>query len=296
MPESEKPQEKPAGEKPSAEKPKLRSRLSDEERKRLWRRAVLAKARKLKLMTDVLLFVLLVVILLAHLLSFVGEVEGRGGWEARSGFQVVGMLLGGKHPYRQFHLDDTGRPKVSRQTGQRLVSLDAEHPAGFGTILYLVVPVGAAILVLLYLLDYFAWMGRALPAISGIYGIGGVVYLVAAKLPLTGTWNALGYRALAAWYLLLIPLFLVGAVSMLRLVVSHRWKRYEFAGLPVPEHLRPAPPAEEKVKGEKGQEKKADAKEPGPAAGKGLEDEPKAPEQKEERAADQGGSSQEGPK
>lgn len=228
-----------------AEKPRPKARrLSEEERKELWHRAVIDKARKLKLFSDWLLFLFLVIPLGAHALTFVGPLKVAAEWEPKRGYEVVmDLLTKGTRPYIYHRLSPDGTPMVDRATGRRLVDIRPSDPADALAFAYLAVPFGAVLLIVLYLLDYVLWMGRFLPGLSMLYGFGAVAYLAATRLPENGTWNAMRLGSLLAWYLLMIPLFFVGAVSMLRFFVSQRWKRYEFAGLPVPEHLKPRPPA-----------------------------------------------------
>jgi len=123
----------------------------------------------------------------------------------------------------------------------RVVELVDGEPANIVALLFLMIPAGGALLALLYVLDYFVFMGRLLPGLSALYGFGCVGYLMGTKVPTRGVWNVLGMQAETGWYMVLIPLFMLGTVSLLRLIVSQRWKRYEFAGLPVPDHLVVSP-------------------------------------------------------
>lgn len=237
-PEQEKSAEaQPADQKPAeaqSAKPKPR-RLTDEERKALWHRAVVEKARKLKLFSDAMIFLFLVLVLVAHVFTFTGELKVSSDWQPKRGYEIVlDLLTRGTRPYIYYKVAPDGTPVVDRATGRRLADVQPAGQAGVLEFAYLAVPFGAALFIVLYLLDYLLWMGRLLPVLSGLYGFGSVGYLVATRLPENGTWNALRLGSLLAWYLLLIPLFLLGVASLLRYFVSHRRKRYEFAGLPVP--------------------------------------------------------------
>ena len=230
---------------PQAARPsRRRPALSDDERKAIWHRAVMAKARKLKTLSDSLTFACLAVVAGAMFLPLVGGMglkDAPGTIRRRTGLELaIGLLtpsdvegaILGTHPY--IAKDEAGRP----------VELVDEEPADPVALVFLLVPAGAALLLLLYLLDCRVFMGRLLPALAILYGFGMTAYLMLTKTLAGGVWNALGLPSQATlptvgWYMLLVPLFLLGAVSVLRLVVSQRWKRYEFAGLPVPERLRP---------------------------------------------------------
>ncbi|MHC4200626.1 MAG: hypothetical protein ACYSU0_11595 [Planctomycetota bacterium] len=247
-------------EKEKKPKPVRRRRISDEDRKALWHKAVLKKARKLKIMTDLLLLLLLAIVIAVHFVPytpFIGEIPSDPLWSSKTGFELMrDLVTAGKRPWIETQRDATGREVEDRATGSIRRKLHREARADLLAYGILAIPVGAALLVLLFLLDYFFWFGRLLPGFSMLWSFGSVGYLMYVRLPRDATWEMIGFGALPAWYLLLVPLFLIGIVSVLRFVVSQRWKRYEFAGLPVPEHLKPKPPeepakAEKKVKAEK---------------------------------------------
>jgi hypothetical protein len=242
-------------EKPKPKTSSRRRRLSEVERKALWHKAVIRKARKLKIMTDILIFLLLALVVGVHFLPFahfVGPISADDEWEPKTGYELVmDLVTEGRRPHFQTHRDAEGRPVVDRATLRPRRYFERAGEADALAYGLLAVPLGAALLLLLYLLDYLLWMGRVLPGLTVLYGYGAVGYLLAARLPEDATGDALGHHAILAWYLLLIPLFLMGTVSMLRFVVSQRWKRYEFAGRPVPEHLRPAQPAAAEAAGVK---------------------------------------------
>lgn len=273
-------------------KPKTvrRRRISDEDRKALWHKAVLKKARKLKIMTDLLLLLLLATVIAVHFVPytpFIGEIPSDPLWSPKTGFELMRKLVEeGKRPWIETRRDATGREVEDRATGSIIRKLHREADADWLAYGILAVPVGAALLVLLYLLDYLIWFGRLLPGFSVLWSFGSVGYLMYVRLPRDATWEMIGFGALPAWYLLLVPLFLIGIVSVLRFVVSQRWKRFEFAGLPVPEHLKPKPPAEpakaekkEKAEETEKADKTGDAAKPDDA---GKADEPaKAGESKE---------------
>lgn len=238
-----------------------RRRLSEEERKALWHKAVMEKGRKLKRMCDVAVFVLLLIPLGSFALPFIGgRKEGEApGWVPKRGYEIVIQLVRkGTHPHLEPWRDSQGLGRVHKITGRKLLARKTED-AGVMAFALLAVPAGALLLLFLYVLDLFVWMGRALPWASGVYGLGGLAYLLAAKFPEEAAWNMLGEGAGArpAWLMLIIPLFLLAAVSLVRSAVSQRWKRYEFAGLPVPEHLKPGPEPEKKEE----EEQKAEEKE-----------------------------------
>jgi len=274
-------------------KGKKKKRLPDDERRRLYRKAVVAKARKLKHFSEIIIMILLAVVIGIHALPFIKYESGNLEWK-RSGLELAIDLVTPKtvlryeDEFKSFY--DPGQPKHEEETigtyphlvyltsvetgeilvrnGQRVGRFDQERPATLLARLYLLVPFGAALLLLLYLIDYKLWMGRFLPALSFFYGFGMVGYLMATRLPALGTWNAFGsLMPWWVWLLLMVPLFLVGAFSMLRSIVSHRYKRYEFRGLPIPEHLDP-----NKKTADEGDEKPADEK---PAAPDEKKDEKK---------------------
>jgi hypothetical protein len=271
----------------SERSPKRRVRLSEEERKRLWHKAVMEKAKKLKGLTDIIVFVLLLTVIAAHGLTFVWVNRGRPEEFTKRGYEIVidllkpyegdvrklgeeedppnwrgywravlrktPDLLWGVHPRMLYARSADGQP-LQYSGGRYVRKFRPIYPATILAYLYLLVPFGAVVVLVLYLLDYKLWMGRFLPALSGVYGFGLVAYLMLTRVPLGGTWNALRYGSALAWYLILIPLFLVGAASLLRYVVSERWKRYEWAGLEIPEHLRPRVPEEGKKEEKKKEE------------------------------------------
>lgn len=290
---------------------KRHPRLSDEERKVLWRKAVMEKARQIKRLTDVMILAMLALAVLAHLLPFVRVNRGKPQEWSKRGYAVMLDLL---KPYdgvdgefreedeywarvfpeppglvwgvqpRMLYAQDPrdGRP-LHYPDGRRIVQFRAVYPATVFAYFILLVPVGAVALLVLYLLDYKLWMGRALPVASCVYGFASVLYLMIARV---GAWNALRYAPAWAWYPLIIPLFLIGSFSMLRLVVSQRWKRYVWAGLEIPEHLKPPEPEEGEAEGEAKHERalsRAAAKERAQAREKKREEEP-APPAKEEEA------------
>ncbi len=229
-----------------------RKRMSDEKRQALWHQAVIKKARKLKLMTDLVLILLLALVVGMHFapfIPFVGRIEIELGemreeYGPKTGFELFkDLVLEHRRPRFETVRDERGLPRLDRATGGTIrrffrVGKDPDKPGSKGADLaawfILAIPLGAALLLLLYLLDYLVWMGRPLPGLSALWGYGCVGYLMYARVPKDSTWEALGYNAGLAWYMLLVPLFLIGTVSMLRFVVSQRWKRYEFAGLPLP--------------------------------------------------------------
>ena len=258
-------------------KPKTvrRRRISDEDRKALWHKAVLKKARKLKIMTDLLLLLMLAIVIAVHFVPytpFIGEIPSDPLWSPKTGYELMRKLVAeGKRPWIETRRDATGREVEDRATGGVIRKFHREADADLLAYGILAIPAGAALLVLLYLLDNLIWFGRLLPGFSVLWSFGSVGYLMYVRIPRDATWEMVGFDALPAWYLLLVPLFLIGIVSVLRFVVSQRWKRYEFAGLPVPEHLKPKPPeepakAEKKVKAEKPEESK------GPSEGEKADD------------------------
>jgi len=266
-------------EKEKKPKPVRRRRISDEERKALWHKAVLKKARKLKIMTDLLLLLLLAIVIAVHFVPytpFIGEIPSDPLWSSKTGYELMRKLVAeGKRPWIETRRDkETGREVEDRATGSIIRKLHREADADWLAYGILAIPAGAALLVLLYLLDYLIWFGRLLPGCSVLWSFGSVGYLMYVRLPRDATWEMIGFDAMPAWYLLLVPLFLIGIVAVLRFVVSHRWKRYEFAGLPVPEHLKPKPP-EEPEKAEKkekaGKTDKANDADKADAAGKADE-------------------------
>jgi len=220
-----------------------RRRMSEEQRKALWHKAVMAKARKLKICSDFLIFACLAALGAGMFLPLVGgfglkgvpgQIGRRTGVEIAVGLATpaeddsAGAILG-THPY------------IAKDEAGRVVELVDGEPANIVALLFLMIPAGGALLALLYVLDYFVFMGRLLPGLSALYGFGCVGYLMGTKVPTRGVWNVLGMQAETGWYMVLIPLFMLGTVSLLRLIVSQRWKRYEFAGLPVPDHLVVSP-------------------------------------------------------
>jgi hypothetical protein len=246
-------------------------RLSDTQRKALWKKAVLKKARKLKHITDVVIISLLVVVLVVHVFTFVRVPVGRDRlWEKR-GYELVIDLLKTteidwyEDYYASWRVKDSPKVKVTTWgvyprlgyltvpgTGEVATITKPDGtpgpakrfepicPATWLVRAYLLVPILAALLLLLYLVDYLVFMGRLLPLLSFMFGFGSVGYLMTEKLRTLGSWNVFhGFMPNWVWLTLMIPLFCIGAVSMLRSVVSHRYKRYEFRGLPVPEHLKP---------------------------------------------------------
>ncbi len=259
-------------------------RLSEEERKRLWHKAVMEKARQLKSLTDAVILVLLALVLLAHALPFVKGGRALRTYdgdrnelsdviEQKRGYSILLDLLvpyGGdasaleeKDYYWSERLPEPPeivwgvQPRVvyTHIPGRGELVMDRYgrrwekrfrnvYPATAAAYLLPLVSFGAVALFVLYLLDRKIWMGRALPAASVVYGFGSVLYLMLTRVPTEGSWNAMRYGSVLAWYLLLIPLFLVGAASLLRFVVSQRWKRYVWAGLDIPEHLKPPEPEE----------------------------------------------------
>jgi len=275
-------------------KPKTvrRRRISDEDRKALWHKAVLKKARKLKIMTDLLIFLLVATVLGAHAPPFIGEIATVPSWKPQAGYEIVmNLVLHGTYPHvRRVQQEAPAPPRydgsLSVTMPKQKTEFNPTEKADVLTYGILVIPVGAALLVLLFLLDYFIWFGRLLPGFSVLWSFGSVGYLMYVRLARGAPWEMLGYDAPLAWYLLLVPLFLIGIVSVLRFVVSHRWKRYEFAGLPVPEHLKPKPP-EEPAKAEEKVEK---IDKPDDADKADKADEPaKAEESKEPSASSEGG-------
>lgn len=279
-------------EKEKKPRPVRRRHLSEEERKALWHKAVIKKARKLKIMTDVLLIFMFALVIGVHFvpfIPFVGEVPADTGWKPKTGYELMRHLVEhGRKPLIKTVRDKVrterypeGREVADRATGRPLRGFDRDAKADLLGYFLLAIPAGAALLVLLYLLDYLVWMGRPLPGLSALWGFGSVGYLMYVRVPRDSTWEILGYNASLAWYLLLVPLFLVGVVSMLRFVISQRWKRYEFAGLPVPGRAGPADDAEatkvdEPAEGE------------GPSGQKADEDPPAdAPDEAERPAGDE---------
>jgi hypothetical protein len=252
-------------------------RLSDDQRKALWKKAVIAKARSLKHISEGVIIAFLLIELAIHALPFV-KYEGQGKTWTRRGYQIATDLVTSKtvtryvKEFESFFDPETEKHEVETlgtfphvkyltvkktgeiavKDGKRVGRFDAERPATFVARLYLLIPIGAVLLLVLYLLDYVLWMGRALPALSFVYGFGSVAYLMATRIPAQGTWNAFGsFMPWWTWFLVWLPLFFIGMFSMLRGIVSHRYKRYQFRGLPVPEHLMPpkkaAPGAEAKA-------------------------------------------------
>jgi len=261
-----------------------RRRMSDEERKARWEKAVAAKARKIKNFTDLLIFVCLFCVLGAHALPFthkefgfknVEEARVILGAEALESADVkvinpdlTGVDFGAKRGYEligdlvKIDLERTApdaklispgtKPLWVVEAGRTRAYRPAE-PADVVSMLILIVPAGAALLVLLYLLDFVVWMGRSLPVLSLLYGFGTVAYLMLTKVPESGAWNVIGtggHGALAAWFMLLVPLFLLGTFSMLRFFFSARAKRYTFAGIEPPSS--PKPPADKDRGGDEG--------------------------------------------
>ncbi|MHC4248009.1 MAG: hypothetical protein ACYS9X_02665 [Planctomycetota bacterium] len=238
-----------------------RRRLSDEERQALWQKAVARKARKIKVLTDLLVFVCLGCVLGAHALVFAHKRANLGGgidveYGPKRGYEVMLDLV-------KINLEGEGdaplvglgtKPRMLREGGVLRV-LEPAEPADVWSMLILIVPVGAALLLFLYLLDYLVWMGRPLPLLSLLYGFGAVAYLMVTRVPENGAWSIIGVggrQAMAAWFLLLIPLFLLGTFSLLRIFFSARRKRYAFAGLEPPSSSAPPKPApaEGEAKGE----------------------------------------------
>jgi hypothetical protein len=298
-------------ERPSGRRP----RLSDEERKRLWREAVMEKARQLKNLADVVILVMLALVIIAHALPFVKPVKVRlygggltGGEETlrqRRGYEIMlGLLkpyegtdedfdetdeywlkvvpeapalLWGVQPRLVYAREPTSGKLLQHPSGGNMVRLRDAYPATVFAYFILLVPIGAVVVLVLYVLDWKLWMGRFLPGLSVVYGFGAVLYLMLAKVPTDGAWNAMRYGSALAWYLLLIPLFLLGSVSLLRFVVSQRWKRYVWAGQEIPEHLKPPEPPEEEpeTKAKAGRRSRRAAAMPagkaGPEAGEATE-------------------------
>ena len=278
---------------PEPRKTSKRQRLSEEERKRLWRKAVMAKAKQIKNLADVVILLMLAAVLGAHALPFVkgGQklktYDGYGAprhdvIEQKRGYEImlqlltpyegtpedfretgVGLwaerlpeppkLLLGTQPRMLYGQDPGDGTLLCWPSGEPMLRFRNVYPATIFAYFILLVPIGAVVVLVLYLLDYKLWMGRFLPLVSCVYGFASVLYLMMTRVPAQGAWNALRYGSGLAWYLLLIPLFLVGSFSLLRLIVSQRWKRYVWAGLEIPEHLKPAEP--EKDKEEEGKEK-----------------------------------------
>jgi hypothetical protein len=258
-----------AAEKAKAKKGAKPRKFSDEERKVLWRKAVVKKARKLKHLSEGVIMGLLVVVLIVHVMPFVkyenqGQTWGpKNGWGLAVDLVKPTTVVVYENEFNSFYDPDTKKidkntfgtfPHINYltdlNTGEVLVKgkrkvgrFEPERPATLAARVFVLVPFGAVILLTLYLLDYKLWMGRLLPGLSFVYGFGSVAYLMLTKMPLQGTWNAFNFMPWWVWLTLMVPLFLVGAFSMLRAVVSHRYKRYEFRGLPVPEHLKPLRPA-----------------------------------------------------
>ncbi len=235
-----------------------RRRLSDEERQARWQKAVAKKARKIKQLTDVLILICLACILGAHALPFAHKRVDKGGiiveYGPRRGYEVmldlVKIDLERSSPDSPFVSPGT-KPLWVLEGGQTR-DLQPAFPADLMSMLIVVVPVGAALLLLLYLLDFLVWMGRPLPLVSLLYGFGSVAYLMVTKVSEAGPWNIIGiggYAAMTAWFMLLVPLFLLGAFSMLRFFFSARRKRYAYAGLDAPSAPRPPEPPEDEEPG-----------------------------------------------
>ncbi|MHC5053314.1 MAG: hypothetical protein ACYTKD_01205 [Planctomycetota bacterium] len=227
-----------------------RRRLSDEQRQALWQKAVARKARKIKHLTDLLIFLCLGCVLGAHALTFAHKRANLGGdidieYGPKRGYEVMLDLV-------EFNLEGEGeedaplvglgtKPRMVREGGALRV-LEPAVPADVVSMLILIVPVGTALLLFLYLLDFIAWMGRPLPVLSLLYGFGAVAYLMVTRVPEDGAWSIIGvggHEAMIAWFMLLIPLFLLGTFSMLRIFFSARRKRYAFAGLEPPSGAQP---------------------------------------------------------
>jgi len=262
-----------------------RRRMSDEERKARWQKAVAKKARKIKLFADALILVCLLCVLGAHALPFAHKQFGFKDLEearlilgaealefadvkvlrpdlvsvdfgAKRGYEVMRDLvkidLARTAPDAKFI--SPGTKPLWVVEGGRTRGYQPAEPADVVSMLILIVPAGAVLLLLLYLLDFVAWMGRPLPIVSLLYGFGTVAYLMLTKVPETGSWNIIGtggHGALAAWFMLLVPLFLLGTFSMLRFFFSARAKRYSFAGIEPPSASKaPTPPDMDKDQGE----------------------------------------------
>ncbi len=227
-----------------------RRRLSDEERQAVWQKAVARKARKIKLISDSLIFICLLCILGAHALVFAHMRANVGGGDVteygpKRGYEVMLDLVnfGRTSPDAPFVSAGT-KPHILRE-GTSLRVFEAAAPADAFSMLILIVPLGAALLLLLYLLDYLVWMGRPLPVLSLLYGFASVAYLMITRVSTNGTWSIIGmggYEAMTAWFMLLIPLFLLGTFSMLRFLFSARRKRYSFAGKEPPSVPEPPKP------------------------------------------------------
>ena len=316
---------------PGTERPSRRQRrMSDEERKRLWREAVMEKARQLKNLTDIVILVFLAMVILAHGLPFVKPVKVRlygGGLTGkeetirqRRGYEIAldllkpyegtdadfdetdeywmkavpkaPALVWGVQPRLVYARRPTDGSFLQHPSGGNLGRLWDAYPATVVAHFLLRVPVGAAVLLILYVLDRKIWMGRVLPVLSGVYAFGSVFYLMLTRAPADGLWNAMRYGSWLAWYLLLIPLFLLGSMSLLRFVVSQRWKRYVWAGLEIPEHLKPPEPEEPEAKPSAARRGRPAAAKPAeksePEAGKaaadtGEADAPKEPKKESEK-------------
>lgn len=227
-----------------------RRRLSDEERQALWRKAVAKKSRKIKILTDLVIFLLLACVLGAHALTFAHRRVDMGGgavveYGPKRGYELMLDLvkIDLERTAPDASLVGLGTKLLTVKEGGALRVFEPAAPADVVSMLILVVPVGAAILFLLYLLDFLVWMGRPLPILSLLYGFGSVAYLMITRVPENGAWNFIGIggtEAMTAWFMLLIPLFLLGAFSALRILFSARRKRYAFAGLEPPAKAAPA--------------------------------------------------------
>jgi hypothetical protein len=264
-------------------KGKAKKKLPDEQRRALYRKAVMQKARKLKHFSESIIMLCLAIVIGLHALPFVHVNKGQADeWGPKSGFQIALDLVttrevevylnvqkswypGGRdkdnkemrvvwgvHPHVFYHVDADDPTKIlNRETPEGKYVKDCrfepQRPATWVARAFVLVPIVAILLLVLYLLDYVVFMGRLLPGLSFIFGFGAVAYLMVTKVATTGTWNVFhhGYMAWWVWLLLMVPLFLIGAVSMLRSIVSQRYKRYEYRGLPVPEHLKPKASAKE---------------------------------------------------
>jgi len=290
-----------------------RRRMSDEERKARWEKAVAKKARKIKLVADALIFVCLICVLGAHALPFSHKQFGFPdleqarlvlGAEALESADVkvirpdlTAVDFGAKRGYELMRdlvkvdlertapdakLISPGTKPLWVVEGGKTRAYRPAEPADVSSMLILIVPAGAVLLLLLYLLDFVAWMGRPLPIVSLLYGFGTVAYLMLTKVPETGSWNIIGtggHGALAAWFMLLVPLFLLGTFSMLRFFFSARSKRYAFAGIDAPSSPGPrARPADDERLQKSGDPGEGDssgapaAPESGDAAAGGLAD------------------------
>jgi len=225
-----------------------RRRLSDEERQAVWQKAVAKKARKIKLISDALIFICLSCVLGAHALPFVGRIEPQD-YGPKRGYEIMLDLV-------KIDLERSAPDSALVGLGTKPLWLVTEGgatrdfrptvPADPMSMIILVVPVGAVLLLLLYLLDYLVWMGRPLPILSLLYGFGSVTYLMITRVSTNGAWNMIGIggsAAMTAWFMLLIPLFLLGTFSMLRFLFSARRKRYAFAGKEPPAAPEPTKPA-----------------------------------------------------